>query len=229
MMIIQFRPNFHLECFTCDDLPNFIEQTQAEASNQADEDKTLLGISKTEKLLKSWMEPDTVVGTKRNGTEIKVISNDIYVNWLQVEIQTSETEKKMVWIKNDNDNIAKKVEETRPSSILTKLDGKNEAWSKRSLQINDLVNNSDIIDTPLLLNINGDNKFETRYKRAIDEQGNLWFFIDKALDNNKSIHLDIKNSLSRNDASLESYKPIVKETLTILDKQYHIDQKNMQK
>ena len=228
-MIIQFRPNFHLECFTCDDLPNFIEQTQAEASNQADEDKTLLGISKTEKLLKSWMEPDTVVGTKRNGTEIKVISNDIYVNWLQVEIQTSETEKKMVWIKNDNDNIAKKVEETRPSSILTKLDGKNEAWSKRSLQINDLVNNSDIIDTPLLLNINGDNKFETRYKRAIDEQGNLWFFIDKALDNNKSIHLDIKNSLSRNDASLESYKPIVKETLTILDKQYHIDQKNMQK
>lgn len=134
------------------------------------------------------MEPDTVVGTPQNGTEIKVISNDIYVNWLQVEIQTSETEKKMVWIKNDNDNIAKKVEETRPSSILTKLDGKNEAWSKRSLQINDLVNNSDIIDTPLLLNINGDNKFETRYKRAIDEQGNLWFFIDKALDNNKSIH-----------------------------------------
>lgn len=133
------------------------------------------------------MKPDTVVGTPQNGTEI--ISNDIYVNWLQVEIQTSETEKKMVWIKNDNDNIAKKVEETRPSSILTKLDGKNEAWSKRSLQINDLVNNSDIIDTPLLLNINGDNKFETRYKRAIDEQGNLWFFIDKALDNNNaSIH-----------------------------------------
>ena len=260
----KFNPYFHIECFTCDDLPNFIKQTQAEASNQADEDKTLLGISKTEKLLKSWMEPDTVVGTKQNGTEIKVISNDIYVNWLQVEIQTSETEKKMVWIKNDNDNIAKKVEETRPSSILTKLDEKNEAWSKHPLQINDLANNSDIIDTPLLLNINGDNKFETRYKRAIDEQGNLWFFIDKALDNNnasihgwllvqgdnikktscwewfdfkqiketatlKEIYLDIKNSLSRNDASLESYKPIVKETLTILDKQYHIDQKKYAK
>lgn len=48
-MIIQFRPNFHLECFTCDDLPNFIEQTQVEANNQADEDKTLLGISKKRK------------------------------------------------------------------------------------------------------------------------------------------------------------------------------------
>ena len=48
-MIIQFRPNFHLECFTCDDLPNFIAQTQVEANNQADEDKTLLGISKKRK------------------------------------------------------------------------------------------------------------------------------------------------------------------------------------
>ncbi|MBI0028611.1 hypothetical protein H3S88_05870 [Gilliamella sp. B14448G11] len=43
---IKCETNLHVECFTCDDLPNFIALTQAEASKLPEEEKSLLGISK---------------------------------------------------------------------------------------------------------------------------------------------------------------------------------------
>ena len=93
---IKCETNLHVECFTCDDLPNFIALTQAEASKLPEEEKTLLGISKQAKLLKSPKEADTDVGQH---TEIKVISEDINVKWLQVEITASTTNKKRYGLK----------------------------------------------------------------------------------------------------------------------------------
>ncbi|MFQ1011923.1 M23 family metallopeptidase [Gilliamella apicola] len=252
---IKCDTNLHVECFTCDDLPNFIAQTRAEASQLLEKDKTLLGISKQAKLLKSPKDADTDVGQH---TEIKVISEDINVKWLQVEITVSTTNKKTVWIEN-SEEISKNI--NAEGNITLATDKK--AWSEYPLQASEVANNSSIIDTPLLLNINN-GVFKTLSHRAVDKDETLWIFIEHALDKNnvpirgwlainsegvkkvscwdwfdfklieekattKEFYLDVKKSSSRDNASLEAYKPTLKETLTILDRQYHLDQKKYAK
>ena len=249
----EFRPNFHLECFTCDDLPNFIAQTQAEASKIADKDKTLLAISEQAKLLVAAKKADTNVGKPYKDTKLKILSKRRNIKWLQIEITTSETEKKTLWIEN-NKNIMSKSE--------ISLDEKTEAWTSHPLQVSDLSSSTSSVAMPVLLKLN-DKKFQSRDNQAEDEQGISWFRIDKlekgvlpikgwvAIDNQnvkkysswdwfnfkqikeaaplKEIYLDIKKSSARDNAALESYKPILKETLTILDKQFHPDQKKYAK
>ena len=252
---IKCETNLHVECFTCDDLPNFIAQTRAEASKLPEEEKTLLGISKQAKLLKSPKDADTDVGQH---TEIKVISKDINVKWLQIEITESKTKKKTVWIEN-SEEISKSINAKGNISLATD----KKAWSEYPLQASELANNSSIIDTPLLLDINN-GVFKKLSHRAIDKDGTLWVYIEHALDKNnapirgwlainsegvkkvscwdwfdfklieekattKEFYLDVKKSLSRDNASLGSYKPTLKETLAILDRQYHLDQKKYAK
>ena len=252
---IKCETNLHVECFTCDDLPNFIALTQAEASKLPEEEKTLLGISKQAKLLKSPKDADTDVGQH---TEIKVISKDINVKWLQVEITASKTKKKTAWIEN-SEEISKNINAKGNISLATD----KKAWSEYPLQASELANNSSIIDTPLLLDINN-GVFKKLSHRAVDKDGILWIFIEHALDKNnapirgwlaiksdgvkkvscwdwfdfklieekattKEFYLDVKKSSSRDNASLEAYKPTLKETLTILDRQYHLDQKKYAK
>ena len=252
---IKCETNLHVECFTCDDLPNFIALTQAEASKLPEEEKTLLGISKQAKLLKSPKDADTDVGQH---TEIKVISKDINVKWLQIEITESKTKKKTAWIEN-SEEISKNINAKGNISLATD----KKAWSEYPLQASALANNSSIIDTPLLLDINN-GVFKKLSHRAIDKDGILWIFIEHALDKNnapirgwlainsegvkkvscwdwfdfklieekattKEFYLDVKKSSSRDNASLEAYKPTLKETLTILDRQYHLDQKKYAK
>ena len=252
---IKCETNLHVECFTCDDLPNFIALTQAEASKLPEEEKSLLGISKQAKLLKSPKDADTDVGQH---TEIKVISKDINVKWLQIEITESKTKKKTVWIEN-SEEISKNINAKGNISLATD----KKAWSEYPLQASELANNSSIIDTPLLLDINN-GVFKKLSHRAIDKDGILWIFIEHALDKNnapirgwlainsegvkkvscwdwfdfklieekattKEFYLDVKKSSSRDNASLEAYKPTLKETLTILDRQYHLDQKKYAK
>ena len=252
---IKCETNLHVECFTCDDLPNFIAQTRAEASKLPEEEKTLLGISKQAKLLKSPKDADTDVGQH---TEIKVISKDINVKWLQIEITESKTKKKTAWIEN-SEEISKNINSKGNITLATD----KKAWSEYPLQASELANNSSIIDTPLLLDINN-GVFKKLSHRAIDKDGILWIFIEHALDKNnapirgwlainsegvkkvscwdwfdfklieekattKEFYLDVKKSLSRDNASLEAYKPTLKETLTILDRQYHLDQKKYAK
>ena len=252
---IKCETNLHVECFTCDDLPNFIALTQAEASKLPEEEKSLLGISKQAKLLKSPKDADTDVGQH---TEIKVISKDINVKWLQVEITASKTKKKTAWIEN-SEEISKSI--NAKGNISLETDKK--AWSEYPLQASELANNSSIIDTPLLLDINN-GVFKKLSHRAIDKDGILWIFIEHALDKNnapirgwlaiksdgvkkvscwdwfdfklieekattKEFYLDVKKSSSRDNASLEAYKPTLKETLAILDRQYHLDQKKYAK
>ena len=252
---IKCETNLHVECFTCDDLPNFIALTQAEASKLPEEEKSLLGISKQAKLLKSPKDADTDVGQH---TEIKVISKDINVKWLQIEITESKTKKKTVWIEN-SEEISKNINAEGNISLATD----KKVWSEYPLQASELANNSSIIDTPLLLDIkNG--VFKKLSHRAIDKDGILWIFIEHALDKNnapirgwlainsegvkkvscwdwfdfklieekattKEFYLDVKKSSSRDNASLEAYKPTLKETLAILDRQYHLDQKKYAK
>ncbi|MBI0031938.1 M23 family metallopeptidase [Gilliamella sp. B14384G15] len=252
---IKCETNLHVECFTCDDLPNFIALTQAEASKLPEEEKTLLGISKQAKLLKSPKDADTDVGQH---TEIKVISKDINVKWLQIEITESKTKKKTAWIEN-SEEISKNINAEGNISLATD----KKAWSEYPLQASELANNSSIIDTPLLLDINN-GVFKKLSHRAVDKDGTLWIFIEHALDKDnvpirgwlainsdgvkkvscwdwfdfklieekattKEFYLDVKKSSSRDNASLEAYKPTLKETLTILDRQYHLDQKKYAK
>ena len=252
---IKCETNLHVECFTCDDLPNFIALTQAEASKLPEEEKTLLGISKQAKLLKSPKDADTDVGQH---TEIKVISKDINVKWLQIEITESKTKKKTAWIEN-SEEISKNINSKGNITLATD----KKAWSEYPLQVSELANNSSIIDTPLLLNINN-GVFKTLSHRAVDKDETLWIFIEHALDKNnvpirgwlainsegvkkvscwdwfdfklieekattKEFYLDVKKSSSRDNASLGSYKPTLKETLAILDRQYHLDQKKYAK
>ena len=252
---IKCETNLHVECFTCDDLPNFIALTQAEASKLPEEEKTLLGISKQAKLLKSPKDADTDVGQH---TEIKVISKDINVKWLQIEITESKTKKKTAWIEN-SEEISKNINSKGNITLATD----NKAWSEYPLQASEFANNSSIIDTPLLLDINN-GVFKKLSHRAIDKDGTLWVYIEHALDKDnvpirgwlvinsegvkkvscwdwfdfklieekattKEFYLDVKKSSSRDNASLEAYKPTLKETLTILDRQYHLDQKKYAK
>ena len=252
---IKCETNLHVECFTCDDLPNFIALTQAEASKLPEEEKSLLGISKQAKLLKSPKDADTDVGQH---TEIKVISKDINVKWLQIEITESKTKKKTAWIEN-SEEISKNINSKGNITLATD----KKAWSEYPLQASELANNSSIIDTPLLLDINN-GVFKKLNHRAVDKDGTLWVYIEHALDKDnvpirgwlainsdgvkkvscwdwfdfklieekattKEFYLDVKKSSSRDNASLEAYKPTLKETLTILDRQYHLDQKKYAK
>jgi hypothetical protein len=248
----EFQPNLHVECFTCEDLPKYISQTQAEARKLADEDKTLLAISKGVKVLTLPSQADTTVGTPLKGTKIKVLSKETNINWLQIEIKTSATDKKTLWIENTQE-IAKKAK----SNGEIKLATNTAAWSKHPLQASQLTSSNYNIGTALLLDM-GDNKVKTRNNRAVDEQDTLWIQIEKVLDDKnttissswlstksegvkkvscwdwfdfkqikenaslKEIYLSAKKTLSRNkdNASLEQYTPTIKETLTILDKQY---------
>ena len=242
--------NLHIECFTCDDLPNFIAQTRAEADKLPEENKTLLAVSKQAKLLKSPKNEDTKVGQH---TGIKVISTDINVKWLQIEITTSATDKKTLWIEN-SEEISKSI--TAEGNISLAADKK--AWSEYPLQVNELTNNSLIIDFPLLLDINN-GVLKKLSHRAIDKDGTLWVYIDHALDKDnlsiqgwlvinkesakkvscwdwfdfklieekatlKEFYLDVKKSATRDNASVEAYKPTLKETLAILDRQYYLGQ-----
>lgn len=249
----EFRPNFHLECFTCDDLPNFIAQTKAEASKIADKDKTLLAISEQAKLLVAAKKADTNVGKPYKDTKLKILSKRRNIKWLQIEITTSETEKKTLWIENNKDIMSK-------SEI--SLDEKTEAWTSHPLQFSDLSSSTSSVAIPLLLKLS-DKQFQSRDNQAEDEQGKAWYRIERskkgqaaikgwvAIDNQKvkkysswdwfdfkqiketaslkEIYLEIEKSLARDDAALESYKPILKETLTILDKQFSTEQKKYAK
>ncbi|MWP48131.1 hypothetical protein, partial [Gilliamella sp. Pas-s27] len=58
----KFCAHLHVECFTCEDLPSYITQTQAEASKTPEEDKTFVGIAKQTKLLEKEAASDTTVG-----------------------------------------------------------------------------------------------------------------------------------------------------------------------
>ncbi|OCG26328.1 hypothetical protein A9G45_10990 [Gilliamella sp. HK2] len=186
-----FKPTLHVECFTCEDLPNYITQTQAEASKIADEEKTLLALSKGTKILMRPSQADTTVGTPLKGSKIKVLSKETNINWLQIEIKTSETDTKSLWIKNTKE-IAKKVK----FNAEVKLSKDTLAWSEYPLQDSQLTNSELIIDTQLLLNMN-DNHFKARANRAVDEQDTLWVYIEKALD-------DKNNTMSPGWLSTES-------------------------
>lgn len=249
----RFRPGLHVECFTCEDLPTFITQTQAEASKVPDEDKTLVGISKGAKLLALPSDSDSTVGECFKGSEIKVLSKESNINWLQIEIQISKSETKTLWIEHNNE-IQDKLKE---KGNLKDLASTTPAWSKFPLQESELTGSKNEVDMPpLLLNINDKDLMEND-KRAIDEKGTLWLKIEYALDSKnipikgwtfigsegvkkvsgwewfdfkqiretgslKEFYLSAKKATTRNkdNASLEHYKPTLKETLTILDKQY---------
>ena len=76
-----------MECFTCGDLPTLVTQTQAEAGKIPDEDKTLVGISKGAKLLASVSKSDTTVGKAIQDTKIKLLSKQVNIKWLQIEVK----------------------------------------------------------------------------------------------------------------------------------------------
>ncbi|MWN91333.1 hypothetical protein GQ597_11560 [Gilliamella sp. Pra-s65] len=249
----EFCAHLHVECFTCEDLPSYITQTQAEASKTAEEDKTFVGIAKQTKLLEKEAASDTTVGKPYAKTKIKILSQDVKVAWLQIEIYSSETEKKTLWIKNEA-AIAKVA---KPNGELS-LAESTVAWTKHPLQASNIASSTLIVGIASLVNMN-DAKLSLRDNRAIDAQNNVWLKIDVLDDKNrkrsgwvlvngegakrvccwdwfdftqiketgtlKEIYLDADKSLKRNkdNHSLSGYKPTIKETLSILDKQYLVE------
>lgn len=241
-----------MEYFTCEDLPTFITQTQTEASKIPDADKTLVGISKGAKLLASPSKSDTTVGQVLKDTKIKVLSKQINMNWLQIEINTSETETKKLWVEN-----SKKIAEKAKLERIIELAEVTPAWSQHPLQQSELTGSQNVVQMPMIFTLN-DKEFQAENARAVDDKGTLWILIQKdALgSDNLSVHgwaaigsegvkkvscwdwfdfkeiietsslkefyLSAKKAETRNkdDASLEQYKPTIKATLTILDKQY---------
>ena len=210
-------------------------------------------ISKGAKLLASASESDTKVGERLKDSEIKILSKEQNINWLQIEIQTSKSETKTLWIEN-SEEIQDKI---KTKGNLKDLASSTKAWSKFPLQQSELTTSKNEVDTPpLLLNIN-DKDLIKNDKRAMDEKGTLWLWIEHAVDSQnvsikgwtfigsegvkkvsgwewfsfkqitetsslKEFYLSAKKATTRNkdNASLENYKPTLKETLTILDKQY---------
>ncbi|OCG18102.1 lysozyme [Gilliamella sp. WF3-4] len=251
----EFCPHLHVECFTCEDLPSYITQTQAEASKIPEGDKAFLGIAKQVKLLEKEAASDTTVGKPYAKTKINVMSQDVKVAWLQIEIYSSETEKKTLWIKNEA-AIAKVA---KPNGELS-LAENTAAWTKHPLQASNILSSTLIVGTALQVEMN-DAKLSLSDNRAIDAQGNLWLKVDVLDDKNrkrsgwvlvngegakrvscwdwfdfmqiketatlKELYLDADKSLKRNkdNHSLSQYKPTIKETLSILDKQYHVETK----
>ncbi|MCX8692821.1 hypothetical protein J3U07_00030, partial [Gilliamella sp. B2881] len=159
-------------------MPTFITQTQTEAGKIPDEDKTLVGISKGAKLLASASESDTKVGECLKGSEIKILSKERNINWFQIEIQTSKSETKTLWIEN-NKEIQDKLKE---KGNLKDLASTTKAWSKFPLQQSELTTSKKEVDTPpLLLNLNDEDLIKND-KRAMDEKGTLWLWIEHAVD-----------------------------------------------
>jgi GH24 family phage-related lysozyme (muramidase) len=234
-------------------LASYITQTQAEASKTPEEDKAFLGIAKQVKLLEKEAAADTTVGKPYAKSKINIMSQDVKVAWLQIEIQSSETEIKTLWIKNEA-AIAKVA---KPDGELS-LAQSTAAWTKHPLQASNIASSTLIVGIALLVEMN-DAKLSLRDNRAIDAQGNLWLKIDVLDDKNrpnkgwvlvngegakrvccwdwfdftqiketgtlKDIYLDADKSLKRNkdNHSLSGYKPTIKETLSILDKQYLVE------
>ncbi|MCO6548519.1 MAG: hypothetical protein J6583_12220 [Gilliamella sp.] len=249
----EFCPHLHVECFTCEDLPSYITQTQAEASKTPEEDKAFLGIAKQVKLLEKEAASDTTVGKPYAKSKINITSQDVKVAWLQIEIQSSETEIKTLWIKNEA-AIAKVA---KPNGELS-LAENTAAWTKHPLQASNIPSSALIVGTALQVEMN-DAKLSLSENRAIDAQGNLWLKVDVLDDKNrkrsgwvlvngegakrvccwdwfdftqiketatlKDIYLDADKSLKRNkdNHSLSQYKPTIKETLSILDKQHPVE------
>ncbi|MWP47960.1 hypothetical protein [Gilliamella sp. Pas-s27] len=60
-----------------------------------------MGIAKKLKLLEKEAASDTTVGKPYAKSKINIMSQDVKVAWLQIEIQSSETEIKTLWIKNE--------------------------------------------------------------------------------------------------------------------------------
>ncbi|MFQ1006530.1 hypothetical protein, partial [Gilliamella sp. CG22] len=58
-------------------------------------------ILKGAKLLASASESDTEVGERLKDSEIKILSKEQNINWFQIEIQTSKSETKTLWIENN--------------------------------------------------------------------------------------------------------------------------------
>ncbi|MFQ0973673.1 hypothetical protein [Gilliamella sp. CG35] len=210
-------------------------------------------ILKGAKLLASASESDTKVGERLKDSEIKILSKEQNINWFQIEIQTSKSETKTLWIEN-NKEIQDKLKE---KGNLKDLASTTPAWSKFPLQQSELTTSKNEVDTPsLLLNMNDEDLIKND-KRAMDEKGTLWLWIEHAVDSQnvsikgwtfigsegvkkvsgwewfsfkqitetsslKEFYLSAKKAITRNkdNASLENYKPTLKETLTILDKQY---------
>ncbi|MFQ0995684.1 hypothetical protein ACGH6Q_11835 [Gilliamella sp. BG2] len=179
----------------------------------------------------------------------EAINNEI----LQIEIQSSETEIKTLWIKNEA-AIAKVA---KPNGELS-LAENTVAWTKHPLQASNIPSSALIVGTALQVEMN-DAKLSLSDNRAIDAQGNLWLKVDVLDDKNrkrsgwvlvngegakrvccwdwfdftqiketatlKEIYLDADKSLKRNkdNHSLSQYKATIKETLSILDKQYFVE------
>ncbi|MCO6551295.1 MAG: hypothetical protein J6580_11560 [Gilliamella sp.] len=175
----EFCPHLHVECFTCEDLPSYITQTQAEASKTAEEDKTFVGTAKQTKLLEKETAADTTVGKPYAKTKINIMSQDVKVAWLQIEIQSSDTEIKTLWIKNEA-AIAKVA---KPNGELS-LAENTAAWTKHPLQASNIPSSALIVGTALQVEMN-DAKLSLSDNRAIDAQGNLWLKVDVLDDKNR--------------------------------------------
>ena len=189
-----FNPLLHVECFTCEDLTNYITQTQTEAGKLNDADKTFLAISKGAKLLATPNKGDTTVGKSLVEDEsIRVSSKNVNVNWLQIQVPISKTiskvkeknvptiQTKTLWIANNKNIIKKAVLGGKIS-----LNAKTEAWTQHPLQIANLPESPQIIDTPLLLNIY-DKQYLAEDKFAQDEHGNLWWKVEALDSRNRPI------------------------------------------
>ncbi|WP_176700599.1 glycoside hydrolase family protein, partial [Gilliamella sp. App4-10] len=213
------------------------------------------GIAKQVKLLEKEAASDTTVGKPYAKSKINIMSQDVKVAWLQIEIQSSETEIKTLWIKNEA-AIAKVA---KPNGELS-LAENTAAWTKHPLQASNIPSSTLIVGTALRVEMN-DAKLSLSDNRAIDAQGNLWLKVDVLDDKNrkrsgwvlvngegakrvscwdwfdfmqiketstlKEIYLDADKSLKRNkdNHALSQYKPTIKETLSILDKQYPVETK----
>ena len=248
-----FNPLLHVECFTCEDLTNYITQTQTEANKLVDADKPFLAISKGAKLLATPNKGDTTVGKPYTGTKIKVKSKNVGINWIQIEIKTSDTETRTLWIEN-NEDVAKIA---KPNGEIT-LNETMVAWSKHPLQASELAKSTQITDLPLLLSLN-DETLTSRDKRAKDEQDTLWWkvaaldarncpvvgwvsnkdegvkkvsawdwFDFSRLTENASLvefykNVELSEKRNKDNPSLDKYQLTLKTTLSILDRQYPTD------
>ncbi|MCX8728652.1 hypothetical protein, partial [Gilliamella sp. B2838] len=104
-------------------------------------------ISKGAKLLALASDSDSTVGECFKGSEIKVLSKESNINWLQIEIQISKSETKTLWIEHNNE-IQDKLKE---KGNLKDLASTTPAWSKFPLQESELTGSKNEVDMPPLL------------------------------------------------------------------------------
>ncbi|MCX8619173.1 hypothetical protein J3U42_12345, partial [Gilliamella sp. B2923] len=114
-------------------------------------------------------------------TKIKVLSKQVNINWLQIEINTSETETKKLWVEN-SEKIAEKA----------KLEGDIElaeatpAWSQHPLQLSELTGSQNVVQMPMIFTLN-DKEFQAENARAVDDKGTLWILIQKDVLGSKNL------------------------------------------